>query len=58
MKKNEYQQARRFGRQKLKVKIIDFGHEPHWNINTAPKNKRFQDDISPILARIEGLNAN
>jgi 3D (Asp-Asp-Asp) domain-containing protein len=29
MKKNEYQQARRFGRQKLKVKIIDFGHEPH-----------------------------
>ncbi len=29
MKKNEYQKARRFGRQKLKVKIIDIDHEPH-----------------------------
>ena len=29
MQKNEYQKARRFGRQKLKVKIIDIGHEPH-----------------------------
>ena len=28
MKKNEYQKARRFGRQKLNVKIIDIGHEP------------------------------
>ena len=29
MKKNEYQKARRFGRQKLNVKIIDSGHKPH-----------------------------
>jgi 3D (Asp-Asp-Asp) domain-containing protein len=29
MKKNEYQRARRFGRQKLNVKIIDIGHEPY-----------------------------
>ena len=33
MQKNEYQKARRFGRQKLKVKIIDISHEPHYNHN-------------------------
>ena len=38
MQKNEYQKARRFGRQKLTVKIIDISHEPHHNVNANPKN--------------------
>ena len=55
MQKNEYDKARRFGRQKLTVKIIDIGHKPHKNINAHPQ-KGFKV-VAPNPVKVEELDA-
>jgi 3D (Asp-Asp-Asp) domain-containing protein len=56
MKKNEYQKARRFGRQKLKVKIIDISHEPHYNHNLYIE-KSFKT-VTRNPAKVKEVNVN